>query len=106
MANEGRLIDANEALRMMRNCKQDTPCTDTTCRGVWEVAHNCAMSCVDACPTVDAVPVVHGQWEQVAEADYKCSVCGFRFTAGDPISMFPYCRCGAKMDGGAGNDFL
>lgn len=49
--------------------------------------------------TENAVPVVHGQWEQVAEADYKCSVCGFRFTTGDPIFMFQYCRCGAKMDG-------
>lgn len=54
---------------------------------------------------VDAAPVVHGHWEHMGEADYKCSVCGFRFTSGDPISMFPYCRCGAKMDGeGSGND--
>ena len=31
-------------------------------------------------------------------ATYKCSVCGFRFTTADHIEMFPYCRCGAKMD--------
>lgn len=44
--------------------------------------------------------VVHGRWEEIDAADYKCSRCGFRFTSGDPISMFQYCRCGAKMDGG------
>lgn len=40
-----------------------------------------------------------GRWELMGEADYKCSVCGFRFTSGDPIEMFPYCRCGCKMEG-------
>ena len=42
--------------------------------------------------------VKHGRWEQMGESDYKCSVCGFRFTSSDPIAMFPYCRCGARMD--------
>ena len=55
---------------------------------------------IDSVPAADAVKVVHGKWEQMGEADYKCPVCGFQFTSGDPISMFPYCRCGAKMDGG------
>ena len=45
------------------------------------------------------VEVVHARWEEVGIADYKCSRCGFRFTSADPISMFQYCRCGAKMDG-------
>lgn len=56
----------------------------------------------ECCEEAVEEAVVHGQWEQVAEADYKCSVCGFRFTAGDSISMFPYCRCGARMDGDQG----
>lgn len=50
-------------------------------------------------PTVDAEEVVHAKWEEIGVADYKCSRCGFRFTSADPISMFQYCRCGAKMDG-------
>jgi hypothetical protein len=49
----------------------------------------------------DFAPVVHGRWEKLGEADYKCSVCGFRFTSGDPIELFTHCRCGAKMDGEA-----
>ena len=50
--------------------------------------------------TEDSVVVVHGRWNELSAADYQCSVCGFRFTSADPISMFQYCRCGAKMDGG------
>jgi hypothetical protein len=95
-----RLIDANEALRMMRNSKQDNPYTGTLCGVAWELAHNCAISCVevDSC-NVDAVEVVHGRWEEIGAADYQCSRCGFRFSSADPIAMFQYCRCGAKMDG-------
>lgn len=54
-------------------------------------------------PTVDAVEVVHGRWEEVTDQDeivgemdfYKCSVCG-------KLRWFEtnYCpNCGAKMDG-------
>jgi hypothetical protein len=59
MAKEKRLIDANEALRMMRNSKQDNPYSATLCGVAWEMAHDCAISCVeaDACK-VDAVEVV------------------------------------------------
>lgn len=55
-------------------------------------------------PAVDAVPVVHGQWEQCFE-DWrqqiegdKCSACGFEHY-GTGSSRFRYCpNCGAKMD--------
>ena len=106
MATEKRLIDANEALRMMRNSQHDTPCTDKTGKGVWDIAHNCAISCVNACPTVDAVEVVHGRWEQVqrwaTKAKYRCSVCGREIMSATTVNIakYPYCHCGAKMDGG------
>ena len=58
MTNEKRLIDADEALRMMRNSQNDNPCTEKTGKVAWEEAHNCAISCVEACPPVDAVEVV------------------------------------------------
>lgn len=54
---------------------------------------------IDSAPTIEAEPVRHGRWEQLSGADYRCSICGFRFTSSDPIEMFEYCRCGAKMDG-------
>jgi thiaminase len=60
-------------------------------------------------PTVDAVEVVHGEWE-VIEDDYfdlvemKCSVCGvsygFEDYEDDTPKNYHYCpNCGAKMDG-------
>lgn len=108
MATEKRLIDANEALRMMRNSKSDNPCINPTRKGVWNVAHDCAISCVDACPTVDAVEVVHGRWiptyhtyynregaSEIAD-EWHCSECGI-YSRSEPN----YCpNCGAKMDRG------
>ena len=54
-------------------------------------------------PTVDAAPVVHGQWVHVPSSDmmtgkaYKCSECNkMRYGSFMPN----YCgNCGAKMDG-------
>ena len=58
MANEKRLIDANEALRMIENSRTDNPYFNGKTTPVWEKAHDCAISCVMACSTVDAVEVV------------------------------------------------
>ena len=59
---------------------------------------------IDAMPTIEAVPVVHGRWIDTGKSDdagnsfYMCSVCG----CGEnhyPIVEVPYCwKCGAKMD--------
>ncbi len=109
MANEKRLIDADEALRMMRNSKQDNPYTDRKLGGIWDIAHDCAISCVEAesC-TVDAVEVVHGEWAIFedgwnSEVIYECSVCKEAFVTldGEPMEkLWNYCpNCGAKMDG-------
>lgn len=72
-------------------------------------------------PTVDAVPVVHGRWdigsraykmldEWDEEIFVKCNLCGreeyvpFEFEDQKMIEyakqQYPYCHCGAKMDGG------
>lgn len=70
---------------------------------VHDLIHNrgfcpvCVRRAIEAAPTIEAKPVVHGEWVEVDVADYKCSVCGFRFTSADPIAMFHYCRCGADM---------
>ncbi len=50
--------------------------------------------------TIDAVPVVHGEWVERALRP-TCSLCGFSGSLIDaPISPFKYCpNCGAKMDG-------
>ena len=50
--------------------------------------------------TIDAVPVVRGEWIERALRP-TCSLCGFSGSRIDaPISPFKYCpNCGAKMDG-------
>ena len=67
---------------------------------------------IEAAPTVDAVEVVHGRWEEMhyeggildgTNFD-RCSVCGYERVFDDPEfkTVFKYCpNCGAKMDGGA-----
>lgn len=55
---------------------------------------------VEAAPTVDAVPVVHGRWVK-SEPGY--SICGY---CKADVAIFSghrnYCpNCGAKMNGGA-----
>ena len=55
---------------------------------------------LDAAPTVDAVPVRHGQWETNSDRPDTliCSVCkcGFDMWKHDPHNFCP--SCGAKMD--------
>jgi hypothetical protein len=56
--------------------------------------------CIDEAPTVDAVELVHGRWEDVSlrftQVKEKCTVCGGIVYA----HGFNYCpHCGAKMDG-------
>ena len=91
MAKEKRLIDANVLYKKATDAWDDTLC---------DVCYSEIINLIDEAPTVDAVEVVHAKWEEIGVADYKCSRCGFRVTSADPISMFQYCRCGAKMDGG------
>lgn len=60
-------------------------------------------------PAADVAPVVHGRWEQVKEwatkAKYRCSVCGREIMSAVKVNIekYPYCHCGAKMDGGGDN---
>jgi hypothetical protein len=60
---------------------------------------------INAAPTVDVVEVRHGHWEQnpFFKSIYYCSECGRHIEDGsntnNPSEHFPYCHCGAKMDG-------
>ena len=101
MANEKRLIDANELKYFVcETCNavnSDEPCEPSDCR---------CMQIIDEMPTVDAVEVVHGRWiigtgENALMRGYRmCSVCGEIIkTQYSFYGMFNYCpNCGAKMD--------
>ena len=57
---------------------------------------------IDDAPSVDAVEVVHGEWEKYLNEGllWRCSVCGSRINA-----PYHYCpNCGAKMDGEVKSD--
>lgn len=63
---------------------------------------------IDNAPTVDAVPVVHGLWENIIDFGGgkcygSCSVCGTAQITSSVVSLkafHKYCYwCGAKMDG-------
>lgn len=73
-----------------------------------------AKSIVSAIPSeqpelesADVAPVVHGKWLPIVSYNntYKCSECGrLLVDITDGLKMvskhYPYCHCGAKMDGG------
>ena len=91
-----RLIDA-DALGVGR-CSRDVLPEDY-CAG-W----NGLIRLLEKAPTVDAVPVVHGRWNNMD--GYKtrkvCSECGWDVP--EYGKFYSYCpNCGAKMDGGNGD---
>jgi predicted RNA-binding Zn-ribbon protein involved in translation (DUF1610 family) len=91
-----RLIDA-DALGVGR-CSRDVLPADYC--AVW----NGLIRLLEKAPTVDAVPVVHGRWNNMD--GYKtrkvCSECGWDVP--EYGKFYSYCpNCGAKMDGGAEN---
>lgn len=69
---------------------------------------------VEEAPAADVAPVVHGRWKLLHKGDWTsvfvCSVCGRRETITESESYnsqlkmprkYPYCHCGARMDGEA-----
>ena len=92
MENEKRLIDANALLAEYDRVHIGEP--------------GKARKLIEDAPTVDAVEVVHGRWNEkvdmvesyladCTEVFYECSVCECA-----NIGESPYCpNCGAKMDG-------
>ena len=104
MANEKRLIDANDAVKLLRGkCVAKYP--STFLMGLLVAATEIEQS-----PTVDAVEVVHGRWDEWwpgislimtgEEMLYRCSACDAKYADVDGYKFCP--NCGAKMDG-AGN---
>lgn len=55
---------------------------------------------IDSMPTIDAVPVRHGEWIGVSPMvdTRQCSRCGYNIVSEELET--PYCPwCGARMDG-------
>ena len=93
MANEKRLIDANAL-------KAEFPTLGNFANDLW--LSGAVRMAIDNAPTVDAVEVVHGSWEEVYTCGgewlyaYSCDQCNTEHSR-----KSNYCpNCGAKMDGG------
>lgn len=88
--SEMRLIDANAVSKTLRNL----PFGYTK-----SFAGQAALKEIENAPTIDAVPVVHGQWvkeDSLSGLWHKCSNC----RSGNHLHLSAYCPdCGAKMDG-------
>ena len=104
-----RLIDG-DALIEKFNEKVDMAECLIDARTAERFATFCALAdAVEEMPTVDAVEVVHGRWEEMhyeggildgTNFD-RCSVCGYERVFDDPAlkTVFKYCpNCGARMD--------
>ena len=95
-----RLGDLDEALRMIKDSKSDNPFFDGKTSPVWECAHDCAISCVAACPTIDAVPVVRCKdckWRtQMIPNDYGSKWCGV--SGMYPKSEDDFCSYGERKE--------
>ena len=64
------------------------------------------VKAIEALEPADVVQVVHGRWLPIVSYNntYKCSECGrLLVDITDGLKMvakhYPYCHCGAKMDG-------
>ena len=86
-----RLIDADALIQKRNHAKNYLP-------DMYVIGQGYVM---DA-PTVDAAPVVRGEWTyEINEYFRTCSVCRISqaLLAGENLSRFNYCPfCGAKME--------
>ena len=96
MANEKRLIDANVLMDKIKENGNPYGLQNVTPTDVYAFA----IASVETAPTVDAVEVVHGRWEDSGKNIHgqdlkRCSLC-------ESISIEGglFCRtCGADMRG-------
>ena len=104
-----RIIDADIAKERLKSHADEF--SDVFSRQEKAVLIGGSTACIDKCPTVDAVPVVHGRWlYDSGSGKYFCSACdeyalSFKkdtLYGGDlyEVCLTDYCpHCGAKMDG-------
>ncbi len=93
-----RFIDADKAVEQIKEWLNQTRAIPLDTSYYFEL-----LGCIEDCPTIDAVPVVRGEWKPIFKgADTcECSVCkseGFSDSDFGFIAT-PYCpNCGAKME--------
>ena len=107
MANEKRLLDANELMKQLKKEHDYLMCDPEVSSKIkwWEaVCFSRVSKVIEKTPTVDAVEVVHGRWETVSSmlGYLCCSNCKDAYVWDTWLEdgKWNYCpNCGAKMDG-------
>lgn len=115
MANEKRLIDANPIVQFIMDGLNNPDKMKALGHDAIEI-----LTEIEYAPTVEAVEVVHGRWEdsyggKYANPRFRCSVCKekalYKFERDclgnhkDVQALTPICPyCSARLDGGKAND--
>ncbi len=107
-----RLIDANALWKALK-ASHDQIMANGDIMGSMGGTIKGVLDLVEEIPTEDVEPVRHGHWvdknpfyKDFAPARYVCSECGRaveHFQCKTVTEQYPYCHCGAKMDGGKEN---
>lgn len=100
-----RLIDVDELREQMKElCEKRAEEANMTGNRTVCVTWDDAIIFIKNAPTIDAVPVKHGQWKGKPIAGYstvRCSECGEAFMENN--GKWNYCpHCGAKMENANG----
>ena len=102
MANEKRLIDANDLkwkIGQVRLYVASLRCGKTIISKILESYQKCVFEEIDNAPTVDAVEVVHGRWERTEHHGFlRCSKCkdvyiDDSWVADGKVELLPQLRC-------------
>ena len=91
-----RLIDADKAVEQINEWLDQTGAIPLNTSYHFEL-----LGCIEDCSTIDAVPVVRGEWiENPTKDSVLCSYCHADWSLFDNDTYrFCYCpNCGAKME--------
>jgi hypothetical protein len=92
--NGMRLIDADALRASAMQATETNEVSFNNCFPYWQFS-----KCIKEAPTIDAMPVVRGEWEFVNDYESKCTACNKNEVV-DHAEEPKYCpNCGAKMEG-------
>lgn len=96
-----RLIDAENFLEALENADADVCETYPDFYCDWGFSRKAIEDLLLNIPTIEAKPVVHGEWIRLNEHSFRpvCSECEYYGSAIDaPVNPFNFCpNCGADM---------
>lgn len=104
-----RLIDADDVLDSIENWKRKVLYYHPHTKKFSTIPLSEVLSFLGDSPTIDAVPVKHGEWVDGKRMSLdgtfywfrECSLCGYEREDDNEEKDTNYCpKCGARMDGG------